>query len=143
MDWNFEGIISEYPFVRVADFSELPIGWINLFIEMVKELKPVLDKNGLADTFQFVQVKEKYGQLRCYTNHHNDEVYEIIRRYEEASAYVCLNCGKFATHTTKGHIAPICADCKEKYRQKNCYENNVENEGDEIKGILLTLGIHE
>ena len=51
------------------------------------------------------------NSLRLYCNYGSPELYNIINKYENLSWNTCINCGKPATHTSKGWIAPYCEEC--------------------------------
>ena len=126
-----KAIISEYPFLRIRDIdgsidvkskyllipSEIPTGWYELFFQFCDDLKEVLIEEGYLDTFYFVQIKEKYNQLRCYAGHPiTDKISQVLRKYEYLSQFVCTSCGAPATKITTGYIASICDDCwKDKF----------------------------
>ena len=85
-DWMMDkiqdekAIVEKYPSLRIRDIHghidtkskfpmiplEIPDGWVRLFFSMCNEIKPILKKEGKLYDFYFIQVKEKYGNLRCY-----------------------------------------------------------------------------
>lgn len=104
----------DYTFLQL----EIPVGWYNLFLQMCEDIKPVLEKHGLIDVFEFEQVKEKWGGLRCYYsldfNHDNysEEIQDILYKYEYMAKLVCTRCGDIATYTAySGWISPYCDKC--------------------------------
>lgn len=104
----------DYTFLQL----EIPAGWYNLFLQMCGDIKSVLEKHGLIDVFEFEQVKEKWGGLRCYYsldfNHDNSnkEIQDILYKYEYMAKLVCTRCGDIATYTTySGWISPYCNKC--------------------------------
>ena len=125
-------IVSIYPFLRLRDIDgticeddkfpmiglEIPNGWYKVFFQMCNDIKPILERERMLDTFYFIQVKEKYNSLRCYHNGAPKEVEDIIAKYEIMSYYICTVCGKPATYETQGYIASLC---------NNCYENNFKH----------------
>ena len=119
-------ICMEYPFLiprdidgnRDEDFDytylnlEIPVGWTMLFFQMCSDIKPLLEKEGVIDDFYFLQVKEKYNELVCYSNGAaSQEVEQILQKYKYLSRYVCTECGKPAIYETKGYLASYCEDC--------------------------------
>jgi hypothetical protein len=131
-DWERDRIeeerqaVSEYPFLRIRDIDgtpdieakfpmiglEIPNGWYKLFFQMCEDIKPLLEEEGLLDDFYFIQVKEKYNYLRCYSNGKaSKKVEDIIAKYEQMAPYICTLCGKPATRETTGYIASFCDDC--------------------------------
>ena len=120
-------ICEEFPVLipkRVPDYDytylwlEIPAGWYNLFLQMCGDIKPILEKYGLIDVFEFEQVKEKYNGLRCYHNldYQNvlayKEIEHIINKYEYMAQFVCTRCGDVATCVmNKGWISSYCDEC--------------------------------
>lgn len=100
-DYDYQFIVGEY---------DLPEGWLDLFLLMCVDIKAPLEKAGLLNEFRFLQVKEKYGGLRAYNTAGNDEVYNIIDKYEFLSQQVCTTCGKPAVAMTRGWIYPFCEE---------------------------------
>ena len=118
-------ICMEYPFLIPRDIEghvdedfeyeyfgwEIPRGWIRVFLQMCGDIKPILEKYNMIDDFYFIQVKEKYGMLRCYSTGAPREVQEIIAKYEQMAKYICFTCGKPATYETTSWIEAYCDDC--------------------------------
>lgn len=120
-------ICMKYPFLiprdidgsRDEDFEyeylclEIPVGWRKLFLQMCSDIKPLLEKEGVMDDFYFLQAKEKYNQLTCYSNGVASlEVEQILQKYKYLSRFVCVECGKPAKYETSiGYIASYCEDC--------------------------------
>lgn len=121
-----EILVTKYPFLRRRAVNgsidaeakyplmclEIPYGWYPLFYQMCNDIKAVLEKEGAGalEDFYFIQVKEKYNQLRCYHTG-SKEVDEIVDKYSYLSRYVCTQCGKPATFETSGYFASFCNDC--------------------------------
>lgn len=128
-----KAIISEYPFLRIRDIDgsidvkskylliplEIPTGWHKLFFQFCDDLKEVLIEDGYLDTFYFVQIKEKYNRLECYSGHfETDKISQVLRKYEYLSQFVCTRCGKPATkEITQGYIESLCDTCWESQRR--------------------------
>jgi len=73
--------------------SFIPPGWRGLVCLLDKELAEVYPE------YELHQVKSKYGTLRYYinftdTDERNDQVYDIINKYEDLSAHICEICGQ-------------------------------------------------
>lgn len=109
----------KYPFIGyshgVTWLDEMPIGWKKAFgAQMCKEIKAALLREGgqkALKEYRIIQVKEKYGSLRWYDEYGNDEVSDIIAKYECISEYTCCVCGRPAKYQTQGWICPYCEDC--------------------------------
>ncbi len=99
-DWEF------------TELDDMPDGWRSAFGEQLcEELKAALEAAGFLEKYRIIQIKEKYGFLRWYDNGNCDEGYKVIRKYEDLSKRICINCGKPATRITTGWISPFCDDC--------------------------------
>ena len=95
-----------------TELDSMPDGWRKAFgLQMCEELKQELIRINKIDEFRIVQIKEKFGELRFYTNWVTDEIEAIINKYTELSRKTCINCGKPATVITTGWISPFCNDC--------------------------------
>ena len=133
IDWMMDKIEEEkemvkiYPFLQVRDIDgtidekarfpmiplEIPDGWYKLFFQMCEDIKPLLEQEDVLDKFYFIQVKEKYNELICYSNGVASlEVEQIIQKYKYISRYVCTNCGKPAEFETTGYLASYCNECR-------------------------------
>ena len=148
-DW----LMTEYPFLiprecndeiidntcldgrTYTELDDLPNGWRIVFgNDICEELKNELIKFNCLDKYRIVQIKEKFGTLRWYDYGYPVEckVRDIIRKYEEMSEKICIECGKPAKWITKGWINFICDDCGEeqlkKYNQKNTKKHYTKNE---------------
>jgi len=105
----------DYTYTLLNDF---PIGWRFAFgWEMINEINDVISECNLKD-FYPTQIKEKYGSLRFYTSYTTETIYNIIKKYEDMSERICVNCGKPATKISVGWICPWCSDCAEKIHDK-------------------------
>ena len=132
---NKKEILAKYPFLKLRDFDgsvylhdgepvlmhmEIPKGWYKVFFQMCDDIKPILEKEGKLEEFYFIQVKEKFNGLRCYSAGASEEVHKILDKYEYMASYICTNCGKPATIETTHYIASFCDDCwKDKYRHQS------------------------
>jgi len=93
----------------------LPRGWEELARKMIKECETIYPD------WEVIDLKEKFGALRCYDCGAPKEVHEIINKYEDISARTCCNCGKPATKISTGWILPWCDECgnrEEKYYKR-------------------------
>lgn len=95
-----------------TEWDAMPVGWNKAFgKEYLTDLKKQLKKDKMLYKFRIMDLKEKYGSARLYINYGSKELYNIIDNYEKLSWNTCINCGKPATHTSKGWISPYCEDC--------------------------------
>lgn len=107
--------------------DEMPDGWRIAFGEqMCQELKEALEKANKLDDYYPVQIKEKFGSLRWYTNFDTEETNKIVSKYEDLSAKTCIKCGKPATQITTGWISPYCDDCVPTYNNQKVKTEPIE-----------------
>jgi hypothetical protein len=116
-DYDYQFIVGEY---------DLPEGWLDLFLQMCEDIKAPLEKAGLLNEFRFLQVKEKYGQLRAYNTGGTEEVFDIIDKYEFLSEQVCSTCGKPAAAMTRGWICPFCKECIKSFTERGENVDTIE-----------------
>jgi len=91
-------------------------GWFNLIYELSKKLSEV------DPECEAVQVKEKFGGLRFYTNGVNQFGDGIITEYENKSYKTCEDCGDTETAELRGDnwVVTLCNKCyKEQEERKN------------------------
>lgn len=106
-------LAKEFPFMRrekqagtnlYQSFGiEAGSGWYELIRALCREITVVCAQAGREKDLVVDQVKEKYGELRFYCHLEggtveenrvlNGKIYDVIDRYEEASAHVCELCG--------------------------------------------------
>jgi hypothetical protein len=88
----------------------------------LRQLKEWLDLRGKIDplTYQVeaTQVKEKYGTLRFYVDHADEEVNGMISMAEAMSAVTCETCGttKGAKVGGSGWLSCRCDKCRKKMK---------------------------
>lgn len=111
-------LIEKYPFLKIDGESkynmldDMPEGWRKAFGEkFCDELYELVKKADLLNKFRIVQIKEKFGALRVYSNTYTDDILDLFNRYELLSETICIECGKPATKITLGWISPYCDDC--------------------------------
>lgn len=90
--------------------DSVPCGWADIFNKLCEDVESRLTDKEL-DELEILDVKEKYGSLRIY--HNMDKIDDLVNACEKLTAETCINCGKHATHTSKGWILPFCDDCPE------------------------------
>ena len=117
-------LIEEYPFLKIDDncdtidytwLDDMPIGWRIAFGEqMCKEIKEELIKHNELDSYEIVDIKEKFGGLRWYDNSNLLGLQVIIAKYAVLSEKTCIVCGEPADWISTGWISPYCDDCATK-----------------------------
>lgn len=92
-------------------YPEIPQGWEVLYSQMMEDIAAL----GFED-FEWLQVKEKFGEMRCYTAENDEELNDIITKYEVMASFVCAKCGKPAVVRTWRYILPYCEECYDSSR---------------------------
>ena len=93
-------------------------GWFQIIDLLCGLLQWDTDHNKYPQ-IEAVQVKEKYGGLRFYTNGENDHQSGMIKYTCHLSEYVCEECGSMEGVTqTEGWIVTLCPKCMKKYKKK-------------------------
>jgi len=110
--WERHKSIKKYSYTLAEDF---PKGWWEAFgLMMCEELREELLRCHYLDKFRFVQIKEKFGGLRAYTNGvpRDSNIHNIIEKYSVLSKNICIQCGKpDVPMTNDGWYSPLCYDC--------------------------------
>lgn len=127
--WRFEKL-KTYSFTM---YDEIPPGWKRAFGKiMLEEYRDELIKHDYLDKFQWVEVKEKYGTLRLYSNAVPREMPDLESKYDYISGFFCISCGRMNVPVlTDGWVEPLCESCYNKRikAQKRRYEeNNMEKD---------------
>ena len=106
-------VVENYDY-SFTELDDMPDGWRIAFGEQFcADIQHELDKlkpEAAAD-FRVLQIKEKFGQLRFYTNWVTEGINEVIRQYENLSEHTCIGCGAPATKISTGWISPWCDKC--------------------------------
>lgn len=91
-------------------------GWQYILWRLCEQIEVELAKDyELKQQFEVVQVKEKFGGLRFYTNVGNDAIYDLISKAEDESYGTCEVCGEPATLIENNRwYKTICEICNKK-----------------------------
>ena len=113
-------MLKKYPELFGTDFDprktlmgfgfEVGPGWLKIIEKYLPELSEVVKENYLSD-FRVVQVKEKFGSLRFYTNYSTDATDKVIEKMEEECDKTCERCGAPGTLRTDGWWQVLCDKC--------------------------------
>ena len=94
---------------------EIGDGWLLLLEELFDKIQKLVDNNPLYNSLEIVQVKEKYGELRVYTNAYWEVVEDLIDEYTRKSKTICEWCGKKdKLRDDNGWYTTLCKKCHEK-----------------------------
>lgn len=109
-------IVEDYDY-SWTELDAMPSGWLAAFGEaMCEDINKVLMTwpESARKEFRITQIKEKYGELRFYTNCTTEELGKVIQKYTDLSRKTCIVCGAPATRVTTGWISPYCDNCVSK-----------------------------
>lgn len=124
-----DGKVSRQFDYSYTEYDYIMSGWKKAFgKQLLEDLRTACLKTDFLDKLYFLEIKEKYGQLRLYTNTAPKEVKEVIDKYEFISQYVCINCGNphACIVDMDGWYLPLCENCwnkNNKQREKGGYKN--------------------
>lgn len=143
---RYKKLCKRYPFLIVRDWGgkplgyeftyldDMPEGWKRAFgIDMCEDIRRVLVKANYLYDYRIVQLKEKYGGMRLYSDGAPSSIYrelcDVIDKYEELSYRTCIHCGRPATKISQGWISPFCDECAEKFSDRITFKeiDNVNN----------------
>lgn len=98
-------------------------GWYKLLdpiFEYVEKYNNEVAK-GEEEKITFLQIKEKFGGLRVYTNFVTDELRELIDKAEDESYKTCEICGSVEDVGTayEGWLVTECHSCMKEWVIKN------------------------
>lgn len=103
---------SRYPLMFGIETGD---GWYYLIQNLCKKIKNWSNKN---EQVRFTQIKEKYGELRIYSEGYFEEVEIMIDEASKKSKTICENCGSTENvKPTKPWINYLCKDCREKIQK--------------------------
>lgn len=93
---------------------EVGDGWYDLIDNLCNTIQTYISNNSeTVKQINIVQVKEKFGGLRFYTNGGNDLIYGMIWFAEDLSYKICEVCGKKGKLIEqKNRIITLCSKCK-------------------------------
>jgi hypothetical protein len=96
-------------------------GWYNIIDTLCSKIQKICEAKHI--NIEAVQVKEKFGGLRFYTNYSDDDIDKQIERAEEESYKTCESCGSLDKVTqTKGWIVTLCDKCMKTYKKEHSFK---------------------
>lgn len=90
-------------------------GWFDLVRDLCEKIEPLAAK---IPDFTVLQVKEKFGGLRFYVSHGNEEIHTVIQSAEQESFKTCETCGQSGTLRTDGWLKTLCDRCYTEWRKR-------------------------
>ena len=112
-----EELLARYP--RIFDTSKyhldwsIPSTWIPTVDTLCSSIQAICDENNFQITC--IQMKEKYGALRFYTDYGNPQIDKLIFAAEKATTHICQKCGESSDSvhpTTSGWVQYLCNKCR-------------------------------
>lgn len=90
---------------------ECGAGWTPILEDLFEKISFVVKRDNLID-FRVVQVKEKFGDLRVYTDNETEEIKDLIRDAEKLCSISCSECGELSKKSSTGRwIVNLCTSC--------------------------------
>lgn len=113
-------------------------GWYNIInqlcaniqhhVDWAQEQKEKYGRGEGCSQVVAVQIKEKFGTLRFYTDGGDEQIYGMIRMAESMSAVTCEECGAPGKHRSGGWIRTLC-DTHEEQRQERMRSYEMKSSG--------------
>lgn len=96
-------------------------GWEGLIKPIFDYIEQYNSNKPKEEQIEVIQVKEKFGGLRFYTNFKTDELKELIRNAESESYKTCEKCGSKDNigYTVNGWIKTYCLNCVKSIAKEN------------------------
>lgn len=124
-------IVEEFPelFNNGQYFSiDCGDGWFNIIYNLCKQLTNISKWENY--NINVLQIKEKYGTLRFYTDTETDIMTACIEYAESRSAYTCEECGNIGFTRGGSWLKTLCTEHAIKYNynlkswEKEDYKGN-------------------
>jgi len=90
-------------------------GWYDILLTLCELVDWHLEHNAAeGTTFEFSQIKEKYGTLTIYYEGGDEFIEGAVWMAERMSSKVCERCGKKGKRIGGGWVYTLCDDCTDK-----------------------------
>ena len=127
---KYPQLLDSLPYFECGD------GWYNILSNMCFRIQQSIDKRSKDNPelleFRFVQIKEKFGGLRAYTQGYDEYANAIIDMAESMAAVTCETCGSPGKTRNPGWYAVRCENCQSKYKKaKGIVEDETDDEDEE------------
>lgn len=99
-----------------TELDDMADGWRKAFGDIwCEEMHKALVECNFVDGFRIEQMKEKFGELRCYVNNYAPPIDHIINAFKVISRHVCVKCGQLDVPVINhyGWYFPLCKKCYE------------------------------
>ena len=91
-------------------------GWYALIDRMCAQIEPMIEPASEDESVYFVQIKEKFGELRAYLSWQTERMDEFIRQAEAESSRTCEVCGEPGRNVGDNWIFIRCEECDKNKR---------------------------
>lgn len=122
----FNDLVSKYPrLFKTYKWIECGKGWNTILEHAFWLIDNHIGRvsNEERETFEVVQVKEKFGTLRCYTSTTDDYISGVIAMAESISCSTCEHCGMPGKRRSRGWIQTLCDKCwDENHKPNTCID---------------------
>lgn len=127
---EIDELISKYPKIfqdyegnpGKVNWSGIPKGWINIIDTLCGTIQNHIDNKRFynpetkswerVEQVRCVQMKQKFGKLRFYTDSGNNQIEGMIEVAEYMSGITCEDCGTTKNvGKTSGWISTLCQSC--------------------------------
>lgn len=90
-------------------------GWHNLLDTLCHDIQSYINSEHVQQV-TFIQVKEKFGELRIYYTLIDKHIDDLIKEVAKKSKVTCEYCGAPGVHqkTSSGWVKTLCPRCLEK-----------------------------
>ncbi|HEN8800255.1 TPA: hypothetical protein U8251_002854 [Pseudomonas putida] len=87
-------------------------GWYNLLENLCHDIQAYINTEHVQQV-TFIQVKEKFGELRIYYTLVDNYVDDLVKETARKSKLTCEYCGEPGKHqqTSSGWVKTVCSDC--------------------------------
>ena len=92
-------------------------GWFKLVRGLSAKLEAINRTVPEDEQIHAMQVKEKFGTLRFYTNWSNEKASDLIDAAEKKSARICETCGRPGKLRGTGWLTTLCSKCWKKSQE--------------------------
>lgn len=87
-------------------------GWYSLLDTLCNDIQVYIDNEHVPQV-TFIQVKEKFGELRIHYTLVDNYVADLVEEVRRKSKLTCEYCGAAGKHqkTPSGWVKTLCSDC--------------------------------
>lgn len=105
---GLETFITDYPKAFLSPFYfDCNDGWYNILSPVISYIH-LYNTNNPGDPIEIIQIKEKFGTLRFYTDRSTNLLSALIEEAEELSEKTCDICGKEGELRGGGWLRTLC-----------------------------------